>query len=119
MSISMMKTSVIWITWPHRSRTATRSALSLPWPGANMADAADNDNEEIPEGAAVLPSLPAELEVHPLLLAVLHAVVFLGGSTAAVVHPAAAGEALEYLATYLQRLHGPELERVRADLACL
>ena len=33
--------------------------------------------DEVPEGAAVFPEIPAELGVHPLLLAVLHAVVFL------------------------------------------
>ena len=35
--------------------------------------------DEVPEGAAVFPTIPAELGVHPLLLAVLHAVVFLEG----------------------------------------
>jgi hypothetical protein len=74
---------------------------------------------EVPDGASLFPLIPAELDVHPLLLAVLHAVVFLEGSEANVVHPDAAGEALEYLATYLQRLRGPELERARSDLACL
>ena len=43
-----------------------------------MADDADAD--EVPEGAAVFPLIPAELGVHPLLLAVLHAYVFLDGS---------------------------------------
>jgi hypothetical protein len=80
---------------------------------------ADEAEREVPEGAALFPLIPPELDVHPLLLAVLHAVVFLDGSAETVVHPAAAEEALEYLATYLQRLHGPELERVQADLAAL
>ena len=31
----------------------------------------------------------------------------------------AGGEALEYLASYLQRLDGPWFERVREDVACL
>lgn len=74
---------------------------------------------EVPEGAAVLPSIPPELGVHPLLLAVLHAVVFLAGSDDDVVNPDAAAEALECLAEYLQRLDGAERERVRADIACL
>ena len=81
-----------------------------------MSDAAE---PEVPEGAAVFPQIPAELGVNPLLLAVLHATVFLSGSDDAVVHPAAAHEALEYLAGYLQRLQGPPLERVREDLACV
>jgi hypothetical protein len=73
----------------------------------------------VPDGAAVFPLIPPELGVHPLLLAVLHAVVFLDGSEESVVHPDAAVEALEYLATYLQRLDGDELRRVREDLQCL
>lgn len=75
--------------------------------------------DEVPEGAAVFPIVPAELGVHPLLLAVLHAVVFLEGSAADVVHPEAAEEQLELIATQLQRLRGEDLRRVREDLAVL
>src|SRR5690554_3386922 len=77
------------------------------------------DDRDVPEGAAVFPEIPAELGVHPLLLAVLHATVFLSGSDEEVVHPEAAEEALQYLATYLQRLDGDDLRRVREDLECL
>ncbi len=80
---------------------------------------ADDTPEQVPEGAAVFPLIPPELGVHPLLLAVLHAVVFLDGSDEAVVNPEAASEALEYLAGYLQRLDGPELRRLREDLKTL
>jgi hypothetical protein len=83
-----------------------------------MSDAADPAGE-VPEGAAVFPLIPPELGVNPLLLAALHAVVFLSGSDGDVVDPAAADEALEYLAGYLQRLEGPALARVREDLLCL
>ena len=74
---------------------------------------------EVPEGTAVFPLIPSELGIHPLLLATLHGLVFLEGSEENVVHPAAADEAVEYLATYLQRLTGPDLARLREDLACL
>jgi hypothetical protein len=74
---------------------------------------------EVPAGAAVFPAIPADLGVHPLLLATLHAVVFLDGSEDDVVNPAAAEEALEYLATYLQRLSGPDLQRIREDIEVL
>jgi hypothetical protein len=74
---------------------------------------------EVPEGAAVFPLIPPELGVHPLLLAVLHATVFLAGSDEEVVHPDAAEEALQYLADYLQRLDGPQLRQVREDMVCL
>jgi hypothetical protein len=80
---------------------------------------ADEAAPEVPEGAAVFPLIPEELGVHPLLLAVLHATVFLDGSEAQIVQPDAAEEALQYLAIYLQRLSGPELQRVREDLDCL
>ena len=76
-------------------------------------------SDEVPEGAAVFPLIPPELGVHPLLLTALHAVVFLDGSAAELVHPDAASEALEYIAEYLQRLEGDELRRVREDLATL
>ena len=54
---------------------------------------------EVPEGAALMPTIPAELNVHPLLLAVLHATIFLDGSEDDVLDPDAAVEALEYMAT--------------------
>jgi hypothetical protein len=74
---------------------------------------------EVCKGAAVFPLIPAELGISPTLLAVMHAFVFLEGSEPDVVNPRAAEEALHYLATYLQRLSGPELDRTRLDLAVL
>ena len=81
-----------------------------------MSDAGES---EVPEGAAVFPLIPPELAVNPLLLAVLHATVFLAGSDDEVVHAAAAEEALQYLAGYLQRLYGALLQQVREDMVCL
>jgi hypothetical protein len=80
---------------------------------------ADDAEPTVPEGAAVFPLIPPELGINPLLLGVLHAVVFLLGSEADVVHEEAAGETVDYIAGYLQRLSGPDLERVRADLKVL
>src|SRR5205807_7940914 len=77
------------------------------------------DANQVPEGAAVLPVIPPELGIHPLLLAVLHAVVFFDGSSADVVNDAAADEALNYIATYVQRLEGRELQRIKEDMECL
>ena len=74
---------------------------------------------ETPDGAAVFPLIPPELGVHPLLLAVLHAYVFLEGSEPAVLNPAVAEEAMNYLVTYLQRLDGESLRRVREDMVTL
>ncbi len=77
------------------------------------------EEEQVPEGAAVFPLIPAELGVNPLLLAVLHALVFLSGSDDEVVHPAAADEALDRLAAYLARLSGPQLRQAREDVDAL
>jgi hypothetical protein len=84
-----------------------------------MAAATPPPSPEVPDGAAVFPLIPAELGIHPLLLATLHAVVFFDGSSQDVVHDAAADEALQYFATYLQRLQGLELKRIREDVDCL
>jgi hypothetical protein len=74
---------------------------------------------QVPDGAAIFPLIPDELGVHPLLLAVLHSVVFLDGSESKIVHPEAATEALEYIAGYLQRLEGDDLRRAREDMTTL
>ncbi|HLN31609.1 MAG TPA: hypothetical protein VK395_27960 [Gemmataceae bacterium] len=74
---------------------------------------------EIPEGAAVFPQIPPELGVNPILLAVIHATVFLTGSDSSIVHPQAADEVVEYMAAYLGRLKGQPLEQVREDMTCL
>jgi hypothetical protein len=75
--------------------------------------------DEAPDGAAVFPLIPPQLGVHPLLLAVLHAYVFLEGSEEAVLNGAVAEEAMHYVVTYLQRLTGPDLRRVKEDLETL
>ena len=77
------------------------------------------DDNEIPDGAAVFPTIAAELNIHPLLLAALHAVVFLGGSAEEIVHPAAADEALGTMAGYIQRCDGADRRRVLEDLQVL
>ena len=74
---------------------------------------------ETPDGAAVFPLIPAEIGVHPLLLAVVHAYVFLEGSEPEVLNAELAEEAMNYLATYLQRLAGDDLRRVREDMVTL
>ncbi len=84
-----------------------------------MTDTPEEIGSEVPEGAAVFPLIPEELGIHPLLLATLHAIVFFDGSDSDVVNDAAANEALNYLASYLQRLQGPDLKRIREDMECL
>jgi len=78
-----------------------------------------DEPSEVPDGAAVFPEIPAELLVNPLLLAAVHAVVFLAGSDESIVQPDAADEALERIAQYLQRLEGERLRAVKEDMTCL
>jgi hypothetical protein len=84
-----------------------------------MTTQPDDSTPAVPEGAALFPLIPEDLGIHPLLLATLHAVVFLDGSDAKVVNDAAALEALDGIAAYLQRLQGPDLKRIRVDMECL
>ncbi len=74
---------------------------------------------DVPDGASVFPLIPEELGVHPLLLATLHAYVFLSGSEEEVLNGKVADEAMQYLAGYLQRLGGADLRRTREDIKTL
>ena len=80
---------------------------------------ADEENREIPEGAAVFPLIPEELGIEPLLLAVIHATVFVAGSDDRLVDSAAADEVVEAMGSYLRRLEGDRLAVVREDMECL
>jgi hypothetical protein len=84
-----------------------------------VAETPSEKPSESPDGAAVFPLIPPELGVHPLLLAALHAYVFLEGSDPTVLDPAVAEEAMNYLVGYLQRLTGEPLRRVKEDMATL
>jgi hypothetical protein len=84
-----------------------------------MPESSNRQSVDVPDGAALLPPIPAELEVHPLLLAVLHASVFLGGSDKKLVHPAAGEEALDAILGYLGRLSEKDRERLRLDIETL
>jgi hypothetical protein len=86
----------------------------------SAADERDEvDETQGGDGAAVFPMIPEELQINPLLLALLHAVVFVDGSTEEIIDPGAADEAVQYVVTYLQRLKGPALERIEEDMDCL
>src|SRR6266851_4099816 len=78
--------------------------------------AKEPDPEEVPEGAAVVPLIPENAGLSPLFLAVFHALVFLEGSSEEIIDPAAADEAAQFLATYLQRLSGDDLNKMKEDL---
>src|SRR6516165_5964278 len=74
------------------------------------------DREEVPEGAAVVPLIPESAGVRPLFLAVFHALVFVEGSSEEVLDPKAAEETVQYLAAYLQRISGYDLDNLKEDL---
>jgi hypothetical protein len=80
---------------------------------------AASEERSVPAGAGVFPLIPQELNIHPLLLAVLHATVFLSASDEKLVDADAADEAFDYMAGYLRRLRGAELGRIRLDLEAL
>jgi hypothetical protein len=85
-----------------------------------MSDDTRSDEEgEVPDGAAVFPHIPDELMVDPLLLAVIHATIFLAGSDESIVNPDAADEALERIAEYLQRLESERLRAVQENMTAL
>jgi hypothetical protein len=77
------------------------------------------ENTDVPAGAAMLPEIPQELGVHPLLVSTLGAIVFLQGSDQTIVDAAAAEEQLERIAASLQCLQGNDLDRIREDLQVL
>jgi hypothetical protein len=81
-----------------------------------MPNSSNRQPVDVPAGSALLPPIPPGLEIQPLLLAVLHASVFLGGSDKELVHPTAAEEALDGMLGYLGRLNENERERLRLDI---
>src|SRR5262249_21349671 len=105
-----------------RAEHHSRGGRGLTMSGAEEYDEvepAEDGEGEGAEGAAVFPLIPADLKVNPLLLALLHAMVFIDGSTEAIIDPDAAEEAMQYIVTYLARLEGPALARLQEDLDCL
>jgi hypothetical protein len=84
-----------------------------------MHDAEEPERGEGGDGAAVFPLIPPELQIDPVVLALLHAMVFIDGSTDDIIDPDAADEAMQYLVTYLLRLKGPALSRLKEDMDCL
>jgi hypothetical protein len=81
-----------------------------------MTEESDSEGQK---GAAFFPVIPPDLGINPLVLAVLHATVFLAGSDDKVVHPDAAAETIDAIISYLERMQGPELARLQADMRIL
>ena len=67
----------------------------------------------------MLPVVPEELGIDPLLLALLHLAAFLDLSDDSSPDADAAGEALEHVGLYVQRLDEPLLDRLEEQLGRL
>jgi hypothetical protein len=76
----------------------------------------DEPGEWVPKDAFVMPILPPELEVEPLLAALLHLASFLELSSDEAVNPDWAIEALEHVAHYLGSLPTAGIEPLQAQL---
>ena len=79
----------------------------------------DENSIEVPEGTAIFPEIPDQVGANPLLLSLLHFVVFIAGSDEAVCNQEAGAAILDQVATYLQRLSTKEVARLKEDLAVL
>jgi hypothetical protein len=83
---------------------------------------ADDDDDERDEGAEdgleepIMPEVPAELGIDPMLLAVLHCAAFLDLANDQEVDPDAAGAVLENLEVYVKRLPPERLAEIQRQL---
>jgi hypothetical protein len=78
----------------------------------------DDQDEPISGGVdgLMMPSVPEDLGIDPLLLALLHTTAFLDFSDDDTVEPEAANEALERVEQYVQRLPEERLSALQKDL---
>jgi hypothetical protein len=110
------------MTWSRRDDAGKPIDGALGWRKTfsnlqgKMTEETDSEGQE---GAAFFPVIPPDLGINPLVLAVLHATVFLAGSDDQVVHPEAAAETIDAIVSYLERMNGSELARLQADMKTL
>lgn len=81
-----------------------------------MTDEPEDRDEELDPSEYVMPVVPAELGIDPLLLAIVHCAAFLDFAEEALVEPDAAGDALEHIGLYVQRLAPERVTALTADL---
>ena len=77
------------------------------------------DDGPVDKAAFVMPLIPAELRVHPILASLIHCMAFLELSGDEAIDPDWALEAMEHVEQYLQRLPPDELVRIAQQLAVL
>jgi hypothetical protein len=86
-----------------------------------MSAERENENEAVVEEleSAMLPGVPEELALDPLLLALLRCASFLDLSGDEVVNAELAGEVLEHVGMYVQRLSDERLDEIQTQLETL
>jgi hypothetical protein len=84
-----------------------------------MSESQEDAQDSIDNDAAMLRAVPEELGVEPLLLALLRCASFLDLSGDDVVNAELAGEVLEHVGLYIQRLSDDRLDAIQAQLETL
>ena len=70
----------------------------------------------VPKAAFVMPVIPAEVNVNPVLAGLLHCMAFLELSGEKAVDPDWAVEAMEHVAHYLQRLGQADVQGIASEV---
>ncbi len=77
---------------------------------------AQGPGEWVDKTACVMPTIPEELGIDPILSGLLHHAAFLELSADDTVDPDWAVEAMEHVGAYLQRLKGSRAQGIQEDL---
>jgi hypothetical protein len=83
-----------------------------------MADDDDKREEKAESGLEdpIMPAVPPELGIDPILLALIHCAAFLDLASEDLVDPDSAGDVLENLELYIKRLEPARLSEIQAQL---
>jgi hypothetical protein len=76
----------------------------------------EEEGEEAVDAQPLLPPIPEELGIDPLLLALLHTAAFLDLSDDESVDPELAGDVLEHVGMYAQRLPPERVQELEQQL---
>jgi hypothetical protein len=79
----------------------------------------DEDSEANEPSSDMMPAVPEALGLDPLLLALLRCASFLDLTAEEGVNPELAGEVLEHVGMYIQRLPDERLDEIQSDLETL
>jgi hypothetical protein len=85
-----------------------------------MADDEDDDERENGADSAledpIMPLVPPELGIDPILLALIHCAAFLDLASEQLVDPDSAGDVLENLELYVKRLEPTRLTEIQGQI---